>query len=248
MANEIRSMCETRAPEVINDGAGTQISRAFPSWTRGSFDPFILLDDFHIREGGGFPYHAHMGFEKITYVVDGRLEHEDSLGNKRVLDAGGAHWLMTGRGVNHSEFPYHGCSTRGIQLWLNIPRMSKEANPAFQSASSSELPVCSFTGGQAKVIAGGKSPLQLQSGALMMEITFTEPALYRMHIPDKATALVYVLKGQASILQKVCPSGELSVLGQSGDLEVTAEAGCTVLVMAGLPLGEPFHLSGSFVD
>ena len=143
-----------------SDGAGVSLTRVFGGAAPERFDPFLMLDEFGSNDPdeyiAGFPPHPHRGFETITYMLEGRMRHEDHMGNVGRLESGGVQWMTAARGVIHSEMPEQEQGLmRGFQLWLNLPAHAKLGEPGYRDFAPAEIPQLTLPGGvQAKVIAG----------------------------------------------------------------------------------------------
>ncbi len=142
----------------VPEGDGVTVKRLMPVHGLRNFDPFVLWDHFDIS-GGGFPDHPHRGFEAITYLFDGGMNHTDNLGNKGVVHAGGAQRFTAGRGMVHSEFPDG--RAHGIQLWINLPKRLKSIAPAYQQVQADMIPEIQQDGVTIRTIAGKSSRLSL---------------------------------------------------------------------------------------
>ena len=148
------------------EGDGMVIHRAFPSGSVSDIDPFLLLDEMgplqlQPGEGKGFPDHPHRGFETVTYLLEGEMEHRDSSGNHGILRPGDVQWMTAGSGLVHSEMPGSGISRdggrlHGFQLWINLPRSQKMTPPHYQELASARIPVTRNAAGdvEVKVISG----------------------------------------------------------------------------------------------
>ena len=148
------------------DGDGVDLRRAFPGATLMDLDPFLLLDqmgptEFAQGDARGFPPHPHRGFETVTYLLSGEMQHRDSWGNHGVLRPGDVQWMTAGSGLVHSEMPgdtlvRDGGTLHGFQLWINLPRKDKMIAPRYQDTTSERIPVARSEDGrvQVKVIAG----------------------------------------------------------------------------------------------
>jgi quercetin 2,3-dioxygenase len=148
------------------DGDGVDLRRAFPGTTIMDIDPFLLLDqmgptEFAKGDARGFPPHPHRGFETVTYLLSGEMQHRDSWGNHGVLRPGDVQWMTAGSGLVHSEMPGEslvrdGGKLHGFQLWINLPRRDKMIAPRYQDTTADRIPVArSEDGGvEVKVIAG----------------------------------------------------------------------------------------------
>lgn len=127
------------------EGAGVRLKRAFGYYEVPRLDPLLLLDDFHSSDPSdyiaGFPQHPHRGIETITYVLDGQVEHGDSMGNKGLITAGDVQWLTAGSGIVHQEMPKGGAdrNLRGYQLWANLPAFHKMMAPRYRDVKSSQI-------------------------------------------------------------------------------------------------------------
>ena len=119
------------------DGAGVKLERSLGSPALPLLDPFLMLDEFHSNREedyiAGFPSHPHRGFETVTYMIEGAVEHRDSLGNHGHLGPGSIQWMTAGHGIIHSEMPRgEGSGLWGFQLWVNLPRSRKMTRPRYQ--------------------------------------------------------------------------------------------------------------------
>jgi len=143
-----------------SDGAGVKLRRSLgqSAWARD--DPFLMLDHFSTENPddyiAGFPAHPHRGFETVTYMLDGHMQHKDHLGNTGDLKSGGVQWMTAGRGIIHSEMPQQEQGRmRGFQLWINLPAREKMKPAGYRDIQSQDIPVVELPGGgRVKVIAG----------------------------------------------------------------------------------------------
>src|SRR6187549_701044 len=141
-----------------SDGAGVRLSRAIANAELDALDPFLLLDEFRSDDPSdyiaGFPDHPHRGFETVTYMLAGRMEHADHAGNRGLLVGGGAQWMTAGRGIIHSETPKQEDGLMwGFQLWVNLPAKSKMTAPRYQDIDPAAIPEAKIDGGSVRVIA-----------------------------------------------------------------------------------------------
>ena len=143
------------------EGAGVHLKRAFGNYQVPQFDPFLLLDDFHSDNPAkflpGFPWHPHRGIETITYVLQGKVEHGDSMGNSGIISPGDVQWMTAGSGIIHQEMPKGDKSGRmgGFQLWANLPASMKMMEPRYRDVRSEQIPEASLDGGiKVKIICG----------------------------------------------------------------------------------------------
>src|SRR5205823_11779312 len=141
----IRPIGEVLAARPTIEGAGVHLRRAFGGAEVPRLDPFLLLDDFRSENPAeyiaGFAWHPHRGIETVTYMVDGRVEHEDSLGNKGIIGRGDVQWMTSGSGIIHQEMPkLDARKMGGFQLWVNLPKASKMTDPRYQEVKSGGIP------------------------------------------------------------------------------------------------------------
>ena len=123
------------------EGSGAKVKRLFPIRADlMNYDPFVLWDHFELAPGAGFPEHPHRGFEAITYLFNGSIEHKDNLSNQSTVYAGGAQRFTAGKGIVHSEMLAKNTTSTGIQLWINLPRKLKQIEPAYQQVDAENIP------------------------------------------------------------------------------------------------------------
>ncbi len=142
------------------EGAGIRLKRAFGYHEVPLLDPFLLLDDFHSDNPRdyilGFSLHPNRGIETVTYMLEGRMEHEDSMGNKGVIESGDVQWMTAGSGIIHQEMPkqYEG-PMWGFQLWVNLSHSRKMMKPRYQEIRKDQIPEINYSDGvKIKVICG----------------------------------------------------------------------------------------------
>ncbi|MDY6919039.1 MAG: pirin family protein [Pseudomonadota bacterium] len=254
-----------------SDGAGVKIRRIIPSPNYGVMDPFLMLDEIRSDSaddyGAGFPPHPHRGFETITYLRQGALEHEDHMGNRGVIHAGGAQWMTAGRGVIHSEMPVNRDGAfHGFQLWLNLPATEKLRPPEYHNLQAEDIPRLELGPHEVKVLAGRFSPGAsaetsdpAQETAVQGPIgdRTTQPQLWdltlaadeplQLALDPQLNTLVFVYEGSVSVDGRHLAAGELARVQHSGSLELHTESGAGLLLLAGRPLGEPVAQYGPFV-
>lgn len=248
-----------------SDGAGVRLTRVFGGTGVERFDPFLMLDEFGSENPddyiAGFPPHPHRGFETITYMLEGRMRHEDHLGNVGRLESGGVQWMTAARGIIHSEMPEQEQGVmRGFQLWLNLPGKDKLGEPGYRDFAPGEIPsVRTAAGVEARVIAGRFEEGELsQDGAVQRP--HSEPYLFDLHLPagsqvaprlpDGHRLMLYVYEGEVQLdgdAPKALSTRQLARLSEQGELHLSSAAGARVLLIAGKPLGEPIVQYGPFV-
>lgn len=245
-----------------SDGAGVSLTRVFGGVAPERFDPFLMLDEFGSNDPeeyiAGFPPHPHRGFETITYMLEGRMRHEDHMGNVGRLESGGVQWMTAARGVIHSEMPEQEEGLmRGFQLWLNLPAHAKLGEPGYRDFAPAEIPQVRLENGiRAKVIAGTLKAEGIEHQGVVQRPD-TEPQLFDLHlpagstfspqIPDGHLLLLYVYEGALQVGDQPVGKGQLVRLSEQGELQLHSETGARLMLLAGRPLREPIVQYGPFV-
>jgi quercetin 2,3-dioxygenase len=245
------------------EGAGVRLNRAFGFGDTSLFDPFLLLDAFGSDNPRdyerGFPWHPHRGIETITYVLDGEVEHADSLGNHGIIGPGSVQWMTAGSGIIHHEMPLGGPRgmMRGFQLWANLPRTQKMMDPRYQDVNPSIIPQVLLDGGaKARVVAGmidGTSGPVTDVVIAPQYLDVTVPARQRCRIPvpEERTCFAYVFEGEGYFDEKMnalVPAGHMIVFERGDAVEVKGgEKDVRFLLVSGKPLGEPVAWYGPIV-
>ncbi len=242
----------------------------FPSVQKGwvlpierwaDFDPFILMAEDWFKRGT-FSDHPHRGFQTVTYVIDGRLEHVDNGGGRDILEPGDVQYMNAGKGARHAEEGVEDDIAHTLQLWLNLPKDKKNSESYYQNVYNEEAPVVSFTGGTIKVfsgdVAGVKGPLNSLVPITLSEITLENEAEYNLQLPETHNAFFYVLSGDVTVGKneirlKKHGVGTLSYeekgdSNQHSDLKIKANKRRTkLLVYSGEPIKEQIVPYGPFV-
>jgi quercetin 2,3-dioxygenase len=250
------------APQVV-EGGGFVVRRPFPVPGLSYVDPFLLIDEMGPVEYApgkaiGAPDHPHRGFETVSYILDGEMEHEDSHGHRGSIKCGDVQWMTAGSGVIHSEMPSRAMLERGgrmhgFQIWINLPRAKKMMPPRYQEYSSDRLPVVNGNGRWVRVIAGevdGKrSPIETTVPVTMLHIKLEPNAATHLKVAPGSNAIVHAIGGSATFEGREVAAHEAAILSQaSGDLSITAGPHAfEALFLAGLPLNEPVARYGPFV-
>ena len=244
-----------------SDGAGVRLTRIIGQPGLSELDPFLLLDEFRSDNPGdyiaGFPEHPHRGFETVTYLIAGRVRHEDNKGHKGLLRPGSVQWMTAGRGIVHSEMPEQEQGLlQGFQLWVNLPRRSKMTAPRYQEYEPGDIPEAQLADGtHARVIAGrfaGRDgPIDAAATEpLYLDLSLAPASEVRVPIPRGHAGFAYVFEGGARVGASgtAVPSGTLAVLGDGDSVALRADGSAArLLVVAGKPLGEPVARYGPFV-
>jgi len=231
------------------EGDGAEVNRLFPVPGRMmNYDPFVLWDDFTLQPAAGFPPHPHRGFEAITYLFAGAIRHEDNLGNRSTVTAGGAQRFTAGKGIVHSEMPDTDSESHGIQLWVNLPRRLKTIAPDYQEVATEDIPQTEFAGGRVRSIAGNGSPLRLQTEVIYQEVRLDQAAHYRFDMPVTHKGIVYLVSGKVTIEDSLLDAGYACFLEAGRTWTVNAKSDSHFMVCSGTPHHEPIHQHGTFVD
>ena len=261
------------------EGAGVRLRRAFGFGRTDEFDPFLLLDDFRNEHPedylAGFPWHPHRGIETITYVLNGTVQHGDSLGNRGSLGAGDVQWMTAGSGILHQEMPQGDERGRmhGFQLWANLPRSLKMTDPRYQDVKAKEIPeVTDDDGTSVRVVVGDfwgkKGPVEGVAAEPRYLDIWVPPGVKKTFAVEASRhAFAYVFDGSGSFRDASTPqsvrtewvgdaAGAPELIGNrslilfdSGD-EITVRAGETgirFLLVSGRPLEEPVAWRGPIV-
>ena len=254
--------------QATRDGAGVKLTRVLTQDLQHRLDPFLMLDHFASDDpndyGAGFPDHPHRGFETVTYMVAGRMRHQDSAGHEGLLQNGGVQWMTAGKGVVHSEMPEQESGVmEGFQLWLNLPSHQKMCTPWYRDIQSDEIPqvttpegiLVRVISGESHGIAGAMHrPADLYpTQALYLDIHFLESGPFEQVLPPGHRAFIYIYRGQADVMDvqnqpHTVGAQRMGILSNDGDVLVLhAKAGTRVLLIAGHPLIEPIAQHGPFV-
>ena len=241
-------MIDIRNVTVVPEGDGVMVKRLFPLHGFMNFDPFVLWDHFAIGPGHGFPDHPHRGFEAITYMFDGGMNHKDNLGNESFVTKGGAQRFTAGKGIVHSEMPAEKGESNGIQLWINLPQRLKNIEPDYQQVDNTDFPIHEFDGGQAKILVGDNSPLKLKTNVVYQHVTLEEGHQYSININPEMRGIVYLLKGQIQVNTKIVNADQAVFIENIESLVFSTSTNCEFMICLGKPHNEPIHQHGPFVD
>lgn len=251
------------------EGGGFQVRRPFPGRVLDQVDPFLLLDEMGPMnlgpgEAKGAPDHPHRGFETVTYLLSGEMEHRDSHGHAGRLAPGDVQWMTAGAGVVHSELPSprflrEGGRLHGFQLWVNLPAAEKMARPRYQDLRADAIPVARTDDGLAtvRVVAGESLGVSARvrtfTPILYLHVSLAPGGRLAQAVPAEWSAFAYVFEGAAEVGRdgRLVRSGQLAVLDADGDAATLAADEDTgpaeLLLAAGAPLREPVARYGPFV-
>jgi redox-sensitive bicupin YhaK (pirin superfamily) len=271
LARERSVKSVTRAPSGF-EGEGFPVRRAFAGVDLAELDPFIHLDqmgevEYAPGEPKGTPWHPHRGFETVTYMIDGILEHSDSNGGGGSITNGDTQWMTAGAGILHIETPpehlvMSGGLFHGFQLWVNLPRSRKWADPRYQDLRADEVSLVASADGGALLriiageVAGFTGPGSTYTPMTQVHATLSPGAQLRLPWRADFNGLLYVLNGDGTVGSERRPigMGQLAVYGPGSVLTVEASRvqesrspNMDVLILGGLPIREPVAWMGPFV-
>ena len=243
------------------EGAGVKLRRVLGGAALSSLDPFLLLDEFHSSRPedymAGFPSHPHRGFETVTYVLDGAVDHRDSLGNHGHLGPGSAQWMTAGHGIIHSEMPQGTPSGTmwGFQLWVNLPAAKKLIAPRYQDLPPASIPESTLAdGARVRVVAGEVGTLRgpvdgIVTSPTMIDVRVPARGRFTHRLPETHAAFAYVFDGSVSLGERrtVVRAGQLAVLEGGSTLSVESSDSGRFLLCAAVRIGEPIARYGPFV-
>ncbi|MBL8497853.1 pirin family protein [Nitrosomonas sp. JL21] len=255
VANSVRIIPAIAVPE----GAGVTVHRTIGTPVLREYDPFLLLD--HISSDkpedylAGFPSHPHRGFSTFTYMIDGHMEHQDSMGNRGDLGPGSAQWMKAASGVIHSEMPKQKNGLmRGFQLWINLSAAHKMDQPEYQEYSAEAFPVIRTEDYALKVLIGRFSNTAAPivddlTNVCYYDVQVNPGRHFRHRIPAGHHGVIYVFEGSGQLDRQRLPQHSLAIVdADNGELDVVAgQQGVRMLVISGKPLHEAVVRYGPFV-
>jgi len=232
------------------EGDGVVVTRLFPTHQIMNHDPFVLFDHFTLKEGTGFPNHPHRGFEAITYIFEGGMNHKDNLGNDKFVSQGGAQVFCAGSGLIHSEMPANKGTTSGIQLWINLAKKEKGISPTYQFFEKEDLPSYSENGVEVTDIVGSNSPVFLNTEITYQYLKFSKDVQKPITIQKDSNAIIYIVSGEFQINNQHTLAGESLLISsqEPGQLDITAKSFGSIIVCSGIPHKEPIYQHGPYVD
>lgn len=268
--NNVRSISQIVNAKTTTEGEGFTVHRSFPNNVVRDFDPFLLLDemgpiDLPPNQAKGAPDHPHRGFETVTYVIDGAFEHKDSHGNQGRILAGDVQWMTAGSGVIHSEMPEKEFSKKGgrlhaFQLWVNLPKKDKMANPRYQDILSKEIPKVVSSDGKVKItiIAGeslGQSAIiDTKIPIMYLHLSMKPGSSFTQPVPKNYNVFAYVAKGEVLFGEdRLSVKKEQAAFFEKDGDKISIHAPedsigpSEILIIGGSPIGDPVVRYGPFV-
>ena len=238
------------------DGAGVRLVRVLSGDDGYDFDPFLMLDSFDSTNPSdylaGFPTHPHRGIETITYLISGKIEHEDSLGNRGAILPGESQWMTAGSGILHQEMPKASDRMLGFQLWLNLPRAEKMAEPQYLAITNGMIPRVELPGATVRVISGefggekGVKPHHIQ--ATILDVSLKPGGTIEIPTAPGETAFVFLIEGDGVVCGKSLPEKTTALFGDGDTIDLRAQdSPVRIIFCAGRPLKEPIAWGGPIV-
>jgi redox-sensitive bicupin YhaK (pirin superfamily) len=259
----VRTIRKVWRAEPTIEGAGVHLKRAFGNQKAPLLDPFLLLDDFRSDDPSkylpGFPWHPHRGIETITYVLEGDVEHGDSMGNRGDIAAGDVQWMTAGSGIVHQEMPRGNAQGRmgGFQLWANLPATHKMMDPRYRDVKRSEIPEVSIEGGvNVKIVCGLVNGVQgpvrdIVTDPEYLDVAVPKGARFSHPVKKGHTVFAYVVEGSACFdteRERLCGVESLVHYGDGDAVSIAAEKEpARFLLVSGKPIGEPVAWYGPIV-
>lgn len=263
LPSETRTIRRLITAHQQTEGGGFVVRRPFPTRGYPQADPFLMLDEmgpvtYAPGQAVGAPDHPHRGFETVSYILEGEVEHEDSAGHRGKLGAGDVQWMTAGRGIVHSEMPsrrmqQQGGRMHGFQIWVNLPARDKMMEPRYQEIPRARIPEASTPDGLAtvRVVAGEalgvaavietRTPIGYHHWLLREGASVTVP------LPRDHAVYLYVFRGTMQVSGNEVQAGQLAVLGDGENVRLEATQEGEALLLHGAPLRESVVQYGPFV-
>jgi redox-sensitive bicupin YhaK (pirin superfamily) len=223
-----------------------------------TFDPFLLMMEDTFQQGT-FDFHPHRGMETVTFVLDGKLKHEDNYGGYGVLSPGDVQWMTAGQGIIHSEDPLPGETVHSLQLWVNLPKAKKMEAPRYQDLQAADMPVRQENGAIIRVFSGASGEVTATTlnhhPITYVELILEAGASIKQDLPGSYNGFIYVLEGSGHFGSESVHAKAKQVLwlgpsegSEQSEVEIKAEDPLRAILVAGEPLNEPVVAHGPFVS
>ncbi len=248
--------------QVTSDGAGVRLTRIFGFYEQGQLDPFLLLDFFGSDNPNdyiaGFPWHPHRGMETVTYMLDGKMEHSDSMGNSGVIGKGDIQWMTAGSGIIHQEMPQNtGGRIGGFQLWVNLPAANKMIAPRYQDIQAKKVPTVTLLNGvTVKVLAGTfsgtRGPVKnIIADPDYFDVMMPENSEFVVPVNADYTVFAFLYEGTVQfdeVRTEPLHTGQGALFGKGPQVKATTGASkARFILISGKPIGEPIAWRGPIV-
>jgi len=246
-------------PILTSDGAGVKLKRSIgiePNY----FDPFLMLDEFGSENKddyiAGFPPHPHRGIETVTYMLEGKFQHEDSTGAKGKMSSGDVQWMKTGGGIIHSEMPaMTKGKLHGFQLWVNMPAKYKMNKPEYIYIDAKEIPIHKDDGKKIKIIAGEfgetEGPVKGHNiKPIYFDVELEKDKKFDFDLPSTHNSFIYLINGEIKIGKQIhnnIKDSTLILLTRGEKLKVSGLTNAKFLLISGKPIEEQIARGGPFV-
>ena len=242
-----------------SEGAGVTVHRSIGIPALRNYDPLMMLDQIGSDNPddyiAGFPSHPHRGFNTFTYMIDGDMEHKDSMGNTGNLGPGGAQWMKAASGVIHSEMPkQENGLMRGFQLWINLPAANKMDTPEYQEYKSEAFPLVETTDYSVKVLIGRFGEADAPIVDNITDVSYFDVQLnagkhFQYKLPAENNSFLYIFEGDGQFNRQNISSNTLIELGTEDNTPdfIAGEQGARFLLVSGKPINEPVVQYGPFV-
>ncbi|KAF9264726.1 hypothetical protein L218DRAFT_957931 [Marasmius fiardii PR-910] len=263
MGSRSRSVVKTVAAFQTAEGAGALVRRSIGSMTLRNLTPFLMLDHFTVGVGAGFPDHPHRGQATVTYMLEGKFQHEDSAGHRGTIETGGVQWMTAGKGIIHAEMPVHGDGNpdpSGLQLWIDLPKQYKLVDPTYQELGAKEIPTA-YPGGldgpiEVRVVSGKsfgvESPVRPLGGCWYLHVKFRKEGSFFQDIPVGWTSFIYIWRGTVSVGDDHTPADAFRTIVLSGlegetGVFLSGTENTEFVLVSGEPLDQTVFQYGPFV-
>ena len=262
MGEDVRLVADTFVGMPTMEGAGVRLSRLFGHPEVPRLDPFLLFDNFSSRNPldyeAGFPWHPHRGIETVTYMLEGRVEHGDTLGNAGAIDSGDVQWMSAGSGILHQEMPQRRDGLlQGFQLWVNLPARQKMSNPAYRGLTRNQIPSAKTAeGASVKVVAGRFGDVEGPVAGISIDPTYldvTLPAGGEFRLPTRREYTVFSYQVEGSSFptpgsERPTRADTVILYGPGEEVRLRGgPEGSRSLLVSGRPLHEPVAWYGPIV-
>ncbi|TJY41833.1 pirin family protein [Cohnella pontilimi] len=239
-------------------GSHLRVGQVLPPGNWTEYDPFLMMAEDWFQQGT-FGFHPHRGIETVTYVIEGKLKHENNHGGRGILGPGDVQWMTAGRGLIHSEDPLPGETVHSLQLWVNLPAEEKMTEPRYQDLSSADIPVREESGARVRVFSGTSGPVSASTRNVVpvtyLEIEMEAGATLAQQLPADYNGFLYILEGTGRFGSDQTAGKPHQVLWMGpahggaavSEIVMTADHPLRLLLIAGRPLREPVVAYGPFV-
>jgi len=240
------------------DGAGVKLTRVLGAREVRDIDPFLMLDAFDSTDPKdyvkGFPWHPHRGIETFTYLISGKIEHQDSLGNKGVLSDNEAQWMTAGSGIIHQEMPKEASRMQGLQLWINLPRVNKMVPPAYWDIKAKDILELKKADQRIRIISGSLEDLSptvqpKYVQARILDVHLDGGAQFVLSTPKDKTVFLYLFEGILTNTadQRSVTDHSVALFESGEELALSAKVASRFVLFEGMPLNEPVAFGGPIV-